>query len=77
MTAKLKLDTLCPESNHQPFVLESHTVLCVPFPPQASVSQAGVESGGDTGLRGLTNQEEVLCLKFLNSTRGWTSLDNP
>lgn len=36
MAAKLKLDTLCPESSHYLSVLQSHTMLSVPFFLQAS-----------------------------------------
>lgn len=37
IAAKLKLDTLCPESSHHLSVLQSHTMLSVPFFLQRSV----------------------------------------
>lgn len=70
MAAKLKLDSLCPESSHHLSVLQGHAMLSVPFFLQVSAPQAGAVSRGDTGLRGLANQGAVLCLKFPSGVWG-------
>lgn len=70
MAAKLKLDSLCPDSSHHLSVLQGHAMLSVPFFLQVSAPQAGVVSRGDTGLGGLANQGAVLCLKFPSGVWG-------